>query len=1312
MKGHTMVFQNITGGGTSENSATWSHRTSLVATLIKHAACVAAAGIAIAAAAFPGTALAAVDFSKHTVDTVSPAGTTINLFDYWMTKQSDPDNSSAAGGVQLNGGINADHRFKFVLGSAGNNGDMNCWTQAGGGPNTGIVANTLVDNFPKLAGETQESLAYLFDPSNMQNAAYKKAFTGVGGLLQVDNDGYYYYNSQDNFASFDESTKKFTLYDSNAVKRHAPGNLAIPDGQFFPFNTADQVFETNEDGTPEVDKNGHLVAKNIPSTDPVFNHWFGMTMTTRFQQPEGGIADNKGTETTADDVHMTYEFSGDDDVWIFIDGVLVGDLGGIHDANRIVIDFATGDVTTYNKVMTNNPNGTKLSATTIAEMFEKAGVTTGIEGNTLKDNTVHTLKFFYLERGNYASNMRLRFNLMSVPESSVVKVDQTGEAIANVPFELYGVDKVSGTYGSQTLVAEGMTDENGKLILMSANPDEEGQAFSFDLQESGASGKTAYGTYVLHEARVPVGYRQGRDVKLQYHKQIHSAVGGYVTSFEDDMWETGSNVESGVQVTAPSAFYKNVQGEDGLGAPDKEPIPDDVIQKGTLFALVLKYEGDGKSELSDGSKWKAVTGNALEGWKLDDVNNIEGAIAAAKRMPRVFTPVKGNTYHLNIEELPGDLSTYYQMIAFEGDKADFSKVKYTVAYYFTSANSIDGANKSNTWRLYSEGTSSTDKFQRVFSTRLMVPNIKNRLFVQKTDESWNPLQDSGEYPSATFSLYRDQDVTVANGSLTVKDGASAYDTASTQAELNTDGGQLLMNNGAVFPAGKDVLPRGTYYLVENAAPAGYRRWDSCTKIIVTNDGVYADAGAADDDVRVLKGAGSLVQTMAVYASGGQVNAKEGDIDATLKDITLTLQSGDPEIKADGTNWDYGWKNVDGVEQKHLTYAATGAVLEYGPTSESAADTVQGKLNQVTFAIDRGWGDVAITQNLGERGPAAKPSSDAKKDLGDRSLNTLFSGTTTVQIANHAVATMSIEKKGENLPDSQKDAAFSMTLKLWNEDKSGVKTALAEGTVFGVRLSGAPNATRVEVGGQDGAATNKSDGNGSWTEYAFQLKAGQKVFVGAPLDGDGNGRLPAGVHYELTEANPGASYAKPTFVNDKGTLERTPDELDPNATAQVVVTNRWLTGLALLKIDPQGDGEADDIRLDGVEFKLFKANAAGDGPDEAQLIKQGLTADGGKLAFDDLDQGVYYLKETKALSGYQLLASPMKVVVENGKVIFYNGEGEKEAEGVLEVTIENRKVPSLPQTGGPGNLPLYAAGMVLIAGAAFAFEREHAARKAK
>lgn len=138
----------------------------------------------------------------------------MNVFDYWIDKQSEDDSRWDTGGISdANRGINKNHRLKFhrYNGDVGAvEGDLNYYP-GGRLVNQGIVQNTLgSDGYPVLSEKYGgESLAYLFDPNTSQNG--KASYTGATHLFQQDEDGYYFYNSADDWAMFDKNTKQFTV---------------------------------------------------------------------------------------------------------------------------------------------------------------------------------------------------------------------------------------------------------------------------------------------------------------------------------------------------------------------------------------------------------------------------------------------------------------------------------------------------------------------------------------------------------------------------------------------------------------------------------------------------------------------------------------------------------------------------------------------------------------------------------------------------------------------------------------------------------------------------------------------------------------------------------------------------------------------------------------------------------------------------------------------------------------------------------------------------------------------------------------------
>ena len=302
---------------------------------------------------------------EETVDSAK-RGITINMFNYDTA------------------GINEGHSLKFSNGSDGGNEDYNKYR----GPSDlslGIMQKRLgEDSYPIVDKGKKESSSYLF---STKEGTGKEFYSDANYLFKQDADGYYEYDSTKNFAQFNKNTKEFTVY-------KVPGSSKDPidlqqgskHGSFFPFNT---LGDHKYWGIPQ-----------ISEKSPDFH--FGMTMSAKFIQPKDGKINGN---------NMVFEFSGDDDVWVYIDGVLVLDIGGIHNSVSGSIDFAEGTV----KVGSNDY--------TLKNLFKEAGAEK--EGDFVsrkdifKDYTVHTINFYYLERGKGDSNCKLKFNLPTVPDGSV-----------------------------------------------------------------------------------------------------------------------------------------------------------------------------------------------------------------------------------------------------------------------------------------------------------------------------------------------------------------------------------------------------------------------------------------------------------------------------------------------------------------------------------------------------------------------------------------------------------------------------------------------------------------------------------------------------------------------------------------------------------------------------------------------------------------------------------------------------------------------------------------------------------------------------
>ena len=858
-------------------------------------------------------------YADHIVQGISPLGTTIHLFDYWLDSQTAADNGINNQHDFLSKGINSDHALLFGKGMGGNEnniGEWNRWTKDAT-PYPDIVKSKLGgDGYPQLnlsdkledtlheSKDGNQSLAYLFNPEI--EADGKASYPNVKGLLQVDEEGYYYYDSGKNYAVYYPDVNSFVLYDRPGVKSDG---AAQGFGHFFPFNAA-----TADPVTGLMNPAG--------SEDASINHYFGVHMSTRFIQLDGGKSDGKP---------VTYEFSGDDDVWVFIDGVLVADLGGIHDAASVNIDFSTGKITI---------NGTEQGKT--------LGALLNTGSNTLANNTRHTLDFFYLERGNVDSHMMLKYNLVTQPESSLIKIDQLGDPVPGAKFSLYAANDLS------TAIATGTTDREGRFIFM--DPEDSTPLTIQELYD--LYGKQT-NNLIVKETCTPAGYRTIDQVELYFCESVQ----GEVLLLSNSIWDKGAYAMPKVTVSASDSIaLLGTKGEEAISL-ENDPL---------MFAVVYQKQGE--------DDWRPVYGDPIHGWHVEANSTWPSVLSAAKANPYVFQLTSNGSYQVTIENLPGDIETYYHICG------DAGKAQYTVEYYYTKANNLDETTEKNTWRIDSQNKN--HPLDRSFSMDLYITNIKNRLLVQKVDQAGKPLA------GAAFTLYKAGDANVENGAVTIKAGAKAYDTLRTEGA----GGSLGLEGGGLFPTQGKVLEKGEYYLVETGAPTGYKPNPAAVRIIVDDTGVYADAGKSGDGISVLRGVGSIIKSMVQFAA-------EDDVDATLQDIKAALAtsvtwdetSEQFTVSGDGIDW-----VSTGPDILHLQYDNANKLLDYGLYDADGKAT----LDDVTLETDVGWSKLLIQQCYQHD---SGTDTSLKTNLKDKDITDLFSGTVTVRVANDRAEGLTIAK---------------------------------------------------------------------------------------------------------------------------------------------------------------------------------------------------------------------------------------------------------------------------------------------------------------
>ena len=265
----------------------------------------------------------------------------------------------------------------------GETGAQNVWTGYGKSQYQGIVKKQLDANGNLQFNDAAGIYGVNMFPAQGDHSVDTVVDSYYNANFQfLDENGTYIYDSAKfaayNLKKVNETESTLTIDTTKAGPYFSKGTGTFQNHYgFFPFNTV-------EEGTINAEEARH--------------HMFGMKMELDFYMPEDGRI---VTEDETREEDMVFKFCGDDDVWVFIDGNLALDLGGIHDTVGGEINFATGDVT-YEKVAA---GGIKTDVKNIYDAYPE------IKKDAFSE---HTLTMFYLERGEYDSNCKITFNIPTI----------------------------------------------------------------------------------------------------------------------------------------------------------------------------------------------------------------------------------------------------------------------------------------------------------------------------------------------------------------------------------------------------------------------------------------------------------------------------------------------------------------------------------------------------------------------------------------------------------------------------------------------------------------------------------------------------------------------------------------------------------------------------------------------------------------------------------------------------------------------------------------------------------------------------------
>lgn len=563
------------------------------------------------------------------INGMTPTGVTVNFFDYT--------------GDGRENGINKNHNFNFIDDQKPVDVGYNKYTGQGKGVLQGIIQNTLVGNYPQVNDVNRiegDNLSYLFRPD--ENSA-DTTVQNVKGLF-LEKNGYYYYDSGENFAELEKSRRG--SYTGNVILYNLPrGDAMAPPSfpQFLPFNSLDKDSVKTATNDYTSDPNYGKIYRYYGITESE-NYHFGMTINFDFLMPRNG-------QVEGDD--MIFRFEGDDDVWVFIDGKLALDMGGIHDNYEGYINFATGEVW-----VERTTTGTNVK-TDLWSMMGYQSKEKWLEDWELEK---HRFNFYYLERGAGGSNCRIEFNMPTMPESSLLigkeltAVGNASEGVLNfVENSLeysFRVLKVSG----DLLIPEGTTYdiwEDGK------DTGEDGTVKKDGIFTLKAGQQAVFGGILANSGEYYVQELINEDFTGQYQGVEYevSGIGGQQqtdddgnTTVEGFMGYDSGTISAKDESTIVTFYNKvDMTKVDNFGSLQiTKNVTGDTENK-TFYVKVEWKDGDDWTLVSDGTQYSSD--------KKADIQTVtggKGIIPIEKGETINFLALAGTGYRITEVEANGD----------------------------------------------------------------------------------------------------------------------------------------------------------------------------------------------------------------------------------------------------------------------------------------------------------------------------------------------------------------------------------------------------------------------------------------------------------------------------------------------------------------------------------------------------------------------------------------------------------------------------------------------------------------------------------
>ncbi|WP_270438032.1 SpaA isopeptide-forming pilin-related protein [Blautia massiliensis (ex Durand et al. 2017)] len=1209
-------------------------------------------------------------------------------------------------------------------------------------------------------------------------------------VWKVDQPGFF---TDDNLGE-DEGKEKYTSYKllfSKTGNNYKLTGVKQPGGGYFKCNDNGSYFYPLKDPIDDGTERGQ--------------DYFGMRYDIEFK-----LGDYVGP--------LNYKFTGDDDLWVLLDGKkVVIDVGGIH-----------------------------KSIESSADLWKDLGFKEGIGASTDEEkNKTHRITVLYMERGAYESNCKMDFtipdarfvNVENVPLADITlhKVDSKGKGVSGAKFKLVN-DKGGETYPVTTSDADGNVTFNnlkeGTYTLTEAvAPDGYVASKEAYKVEVTVSGDKATAKLYKADERTEVANNQivNYTEKEEAIKNLTSSKEVKVDNYEERTYQVDLNAEvtgreSGVEAKGASV----VMVLDASGSMKGDKIKTlKTAAKGFIKKLhdespisqvsVIWYSGTEGYDTNLTTENSFVTiddkgKTTLDGYIDNPGRNIDGGPPMGAALKAAYEKLGSAKYSnkyvlLMTDGRPGYASNkgYDDTYGWRYDNWNCmvannavnyaSKIKENAVMYTVGVG--EDLNKSFYWN--AKHSSDSDWYDAHPLGHGKDDYIKGTAFLEKL--ATQPKSADQKYAYNTDDLDKLTGIFTAIagkiGDLFSVQPQKIVDTIDPRFELTKNGLNQLANNchlgegtietkdGSTEIIWKDSKTKeelGKVTIIKNsngsttitwtggAAKIGNKEatetkdqgWKANFQIKAKDDfiggnmvptngadsGIYLDnestrffdqpsvnvrllsLSIGNDETTVFKGesidpsgyANELAKTLKVVELDGKtttitgMNPVTGEGDSKTPTFPTLMGDQKKELTEKGTiTLD---TNKDGSHQYEYTYPGTNEPVGYFTYTYKLSDNPGGNMgvheaSTVGKAVEKYELEVTYypyskdtRKGMDALNNVKEPAiSDGGTEVADKDIEAV-NGTYTVNVI---AGQIKITKK---LPDgeiAQKDAEFTFEIYKVTTGENGEKVE--------TKLKTEPTPIKATINkGQNVAKFSNNESitiaNLAKGEYVVREVSNSGYTLETAVYDNTEATNCKAVNNETTKD---VTFTIGTDRKGKNALEAKElkaQNVDyasyagPGCVGKADFTNKEIVSdVNFVKIDAVKDLQSNTITISGAEFKLCKADADWK---QGDVVKDNVESGAnGAFGFEKLVPGNYLLIETKAATGYSLPQNPWKITVatdgtvtvtkNNGTVITPITSGDKNV-----YQIENAKVYSLPQSGGPGTYGFTISGVAILATALLLF----------